>query len=82
MQKLLLLTGTTVGTGGSTGTIAALFGSQSTNYNQQSFPLIRPEEFATLEKPTLYAYKLGGARVDKAYWFNVSRMKSLVERGG
>jgi type IV secretion system protein VirD4 len=80
--KTAVIKGTTVGTGGSAGTIDALFGSHSTNYNQQSVPLIRPEEFATLEKPILYAYKLGVARVDKAYWFNDSRMKSLVEQGG
>lgn len=80
--KTAVIKGTTVGAGGSAGTIDALFGSHSTNYNQQSVPLIRPEEFATLEKPILYAYKLGIARVDKAYWFNDSRMKSLVEQGG
>jgi len=80
--KTAVIKGKTVGTGGSTGTIDALFGSHSTNYNQQSIPLIRPEEFANLEKSILYAYNLGVARVDKAYWFNDSRMKSLVEQGG
>lgn len=30
-------------------------GGHSTNYNQQSVPLIRPEEFATLQQPVLYA---------------------------
>lgn len=80
--KTAVIKGKSVGTGGSAGTIDALFGSHSTNYNQQSVPLIRPEEFSNLEKPILYAYKLGVARVDKAYWFKDNRMKSLVEKGG
>lgn len=66
------------GTGGSGGTIDALFGSSSTSYNQQSAPLIRPEEFATLNQPILYAYHLGVTPVDKAYWFEDDHMKSLV----
>lgn len=51
----------------------------STNYNQKSVPLIRPEEFATLQQPVLYAYKLGVAQVDKAFWFKDARMKAMVE---
>ena len=47
------------------GTIDALFGSSSTSYNQQSAPLIRPEEFATLKQPILYAYQLGFTRLIK-----------------
>lgn len=66
------------GTGGSGGTIDALFGSSSTSYNQQSAPLIRPEEFATLKQPILYAYQLGVTSVDNAYWFENNRMKALV----
>lgn len=66
------------GTGGSGGIIDALFGSSSTSYNQQSAPLIRPEEFATLKQPILYAYQLGVTSVDNAYWFENNRMKALV----
>ena len=42
-------------------------------------PLIRPEEFATLQQPVLYAYKLGVSQVDKAFWFKDARMKAMVE---
>ncbi|GEQ50574.1 type IV secretory system conjugative DNA transfer family protein [Tetragenococcus koreensis] len=53
----------------------------ATSYNPQSVPLIRPEDFATLKQPILYAYNLGVTRVDKAYWFKNNRMKSLVNQG-
>jgi len=65
-------------TGDPGGTIDALFGSSSTYYNQQSATLIRPEAFATLKQPILYAYQLGGTPVDNAYWFEDNRMKALV----
>lgn len=41
--------------------------------------IIFPEEFATLQQPVLYAYKLGVTQVDKAFWFKDARMKAMVE---
>ena len=78
-SKTAVIKGRSYNGGGSTGTVDALFGGHSTNYNQQSVPLIRPEEFATLQQPVLYAYKLGVAQVDKAFWFKDARMKAMVE---
>ena len=54
-SKTAVIKGRSYNGGGSTGTVDALFGGHSTNYNQQSVPLIRPEEFATLQQPVLYA---------------------------
>jgi len=78
-SKTAVIKGRSYNGGGSTGTVDTLFGGHSTNYNQQSVPLIRPEEFATLQQPVLYAYKLGVAQVDKAFWFKDARMKALIE---
>lgn len=78
-SKTAVIKGRSYNGGGSTGTVDALFGGHSTNYNQQSVPLIRPEEFATFQQPVLYAYKLGVAQVDKAFWFKDARMKAMVE---
>ena len=78
-SKTAVIKGRSYNGGGSTGTVDALFGGHSTNYNQQSVPLIRPEEFATLQQPVLYAYNLGVAQVDKAFWFQDARMKAMVE---
>ena len=49
------------------------------SYNQQSTPLIRPEEFANLEKPILFAYQVGICTVEKSYWFKNTEMKQLLE---
>lgn len=57
-----------------------LFGGGSTSYNAQSVPLVRPESFANLEQPILFAYSLGVAQVERAFWFKDSRMKSLVNQ--
>jgi len=78
-SKTAVIKGRSYNGGGSTGTVDALFGGHSTNYSQQSVPLIRPEEFATLQQPVLYAYKLGVAQVDKAFWFKDVRMKAMVD---
>ena len=65
--------------GGAGGTTDALFGGKSTNFNQQSVPLIRPEEFSTLEQPILFAYKLGVAKLNKSLWFNDPQMSDLIK---
>lgn len=49
------------------------------SYNQQSAPLIRPEDFANLEKPILFAYQVGICRIEKSYWFKNSEMSHLLE---
>lgn len=49
------------------------------SYNQQSTPLIRPEEFANLEKPILFAYQVGICTIEKSYWFKNTEMKRLLE---
>lgn len=49
------------------------------SYNQQSAPLIRPEDFANLEKPILFAYQVGICRIEKSYWFKNTEMSHLLE---
>ena len=40
---------------------------------------MRPEEFANLEKPILFAYQVGICTVEKSYWFKNTEMKQLLE---
>lgn len=52
---------------------------KSHSYNQQSTPLIRPEDFANLEKPVLFAYQVGICEIEKSYWFKNTEMRHLLE---
>lgn len=52
---------------------------QQQSYNQQSTPLIRPEDFANLEKPILFAYQVGVCEIEKSYWFKNTEMSHLLE---
>jgi len=51
---------------------------QNFSYNQQSVPLIRPEEFANLKKPIAFLYQVGIAELDKSFWFENTEMKKLI----
>ena len=41
--------------------------------------LFAQKNLLLLQQPVLYAYKLGVAQVDKAFWFKDARMKAMVE---
>lgn len=49
------------------------------SYNQQSVPLIRPEDFANLEEPILFAYQVGVCKIEKSYWFKNTEMSHLLD---
>lgn len=63
--------------------------SQSEGYrNEQNFstslqtvPLIRPEEFADLKQPILFAYQVGIIQMQRSFWFEDEEMKRHVELG-
>lgn len=52
---------------------------QTFTTQEQTVPLIRPEEFGVLEKPILFGPKMRPAEVEQAFWFKDSNMTKLVE---
>ncbi|MCV3320569.1 hypothetical protein [Pediococcus pentosaceus] len=42
--------------------------------------LFAQKNLLLLQQPVLYAYKLGVAQVDKAFWLQDACMKSLIEK--
>ncbi|MFT9601093.1 type IV secretory system conjugative DNA transfer family protein [Mesobacillus sp.] len=51
---------------------------QTFTTQEQSVPLIRPEEFGVLEKPILFAYRLRPVELERAFWDQDEEMRSLV----
>lgn len=47
----------------------------SLSAHEQGVPLLRPEEWANLEKPILFSPGLQPSQIDKAYWFNIPELK-------
>ncbi len=52
---------------------------QNFTTQEQTVPLIRPEEFGVLEKPILFGFRLRPAEIEQAFWFEDNHMMSLVE---
>lgn len=53
---------------------------QNFTTQEQSVPLIRPEEFGQLEKPILFAFRLSPAELEQAYWKHDPDMLRMVEQ--
>lgn len=52
---------------------------QTFTTQEQTVPLIRPEEFGVLEKPILFGFRLRPAEIEQAFWFKDHKMSALVE---
>lgn len=51
--------------------------SRSVTHSKQSVPLIRPEEFVTLEKPILFAFR-APVPLKQAFYYKDDRMMKLI----
>lgn len=54
---------------------------QSFSTQEQTVPLIRPEEFAVLKNPVLFPFRLRPVAVEQVFWMNDVEMKRQVESG-
>nr|AKO69717.1 VirD4-like protein [Aeromonas sp. Ne-1] len=51
------------------------------NTQEQTVPLIRPEEFGILEKPILFPYGLRPIELERSFWDEDKQMRNLVHSG-